>query len=79
MCSLEKHHSFILHLLEISRGTEPHIGIYVYLCTYIHFFYMYISLYMQREIYFKELSHVMVMGAGKSAIHGVNQQAGDLG
>lgn len=40
---------------------------------------MYISLYMQREIYFKELSHVMVMGAGKSEIHGVNQQAGDLG
>lgn len=34
---------------------------------------------MQREIYFKELSHVMIVGAGKSEIHGVNQQAGDSG
>lgn len=35
---------------------------------------------MQREIYFKELSsHVMIVGAGKSEIHWVNQLAGDSG
>lgn len=55
---------------------------YVYtffLCMYIHFF-LYVSLYMQREIYFKELSsHIMIVGAGKSEIHGVNQLAGDSG
>lgn len=56
---------------------------YRYICIsmYVYtFFSMCISLYMQREIYFKELSsHVMIMGAGKSEIHGVNQQAGDSG
>lgn len=46
------------------------------ICVYI-FISIYLSTYLQKGIYFKELAHIMSVGTGKSEIHKAGQHAGD--
>lgn len=75
VCSLEQHHSFILHLSGFSRETEPYVYVYIYIyicvsfsvCGYLSlsFFLSFLSSYLKIFI-LKKLAHSIILGAAES-------------